>query len=90
MPWPRQESHAGYLGWRGADQASDEEKAMFKRGAGQDEVWEGLVTDKKRSSPDGQNMFHRVMVPISDGRVGGRAPRSPTVDLQSCGNVGGR
>jgi hypothetical protein len=42
---------------------------MFRRGAGQDETWEGLVTDKKRSSPDGQNMYHRVMVTISDGSV---------------------
>lgn len=42
---------------------------MFKRGANSDEAWEGVVTDKKRSSPDGQNMYHRVMVALSDGGV---------------------
>jgi hypothetical protein len=42
---------------------------MFKRGAGKDEAWEGLVTDKKRASYDGQNMYHRVMVTLADGSV---------------------
>ena len=48
---------------------NDEEEAMFERGAGKDEAWEGLVTDKKRTSYDGQNMYHRVMVTIADGSV---------------------
>jgi hypothetical protein len=50
---------------------------MFKRGAGKDEAWQGLVTDKKqglvtdkkRASYDGQNMYHRVMVTLADGSV---------------------
>ena len=42
---------------------------MFKRGAGKDDAWEGVVTDKKRSSPDGQNMYHRVTVTLSDGTL---------------------
>lgn len=33
------------------------------------EAWEGVVTDKKRSSPDGQNMYHRVVVRLSDASV---------------------
>ena len=42
---------------------------MFRRGLDKDDAWEGVVTDKKRSSPDGQNMFHRVVVALSDGSV---------------------
>ena len=42
---------------------------MFKRGGTRDEAWKGVVTDKKRSSPDGQNMYHRLAVTLSDGTV---------------------
>jgi hypothetical protein len=42
---------------------------MFKRGATRDETWEGVVTDKKRSSPDGQNMYHQLAVTLGDGMV---------------------
>jgi len=42
---------------------------MFKRGGTRDEAWEGVVTDKKRSSPDGQNMYHRLAVTFGDGTV---------------------
>ncbi|GLZ77764.1 hypothetical protein Afil01_25710 [Actinorhabdospora filicis] len=38
---------------------------MFGRGKA--EAWEGVVTEKKRSSPDGQNMYHRVTVELPDG-----------------------
>ena len=53
----------------GVNRAGDEEGAVFKRGAGRDEAWEGLVTDKKRTSSDGQNMYHRVMITLADGGV---------------------
>ena len=42
---------------------------MFKRRQARDEAWEGVVTGKKRSSPDGQNMYHRVSVTLKDGTV---------------------
>jgi hypothetical protein len=42
---------------------------MFKRRQARDEAWEGSVTGKKRSSPDGQNMYHRVSVTLGDGTV---------------------
>jgi hypothetical protein len=42
---------------------------MFKRGATRDQTWEGVVTDKKRSSPDGQNMYHQLAVTLGDGTV---------------------
>ena len=42
---------------------------MFKRGLGKSDAWEGVVTDKERSSPDGQNMYHHVVVTLSDGTV---------------------
>jgi len=42
---------------------------MFKRGLAKNDAWEGVVTDKRRSSPDGQNMYHRVVVTLSDGNV---------------------
>ena len=42
---------------------------MFRRGLDKNDSWEGVVTDKKRSSPDGQNMYHRVVVTLSDGNV---------------------
>ena len=42
---------------------------MFKRVTTRDESWEGVVTDKKRSSPDGQNMYHRLAVKLGDGTV---------------------
>ena len=40
---------------------------MFKRGLSRNDAWEGVVTGKKRSSPDGQNLYHRVSVTVSDG-----------------------
>jgi len=40
---------------------------MLKRGAGRGETWEGLVTDRKRASYDGQNMYHWVIVTLADG-----------------------
>ena len=43
--------------------------AMFKRGGTRDDAWEGVVTDKKRSSPDGQNMYRRLAVTLDDGTV---------------------
>jgi hypothetical protein len=42
---------------------------MVKRGGIRDDAWEGIVTDKKRSSPDGQNMYHRLAVTLGDGTV---------------------
>jgi hypothetical protein len=42
---------------------------MVKRGGTRDDAWEGIVTDKKRSSPDGQNMAHRLAVTLGDGTV---------------------
>ena len=39
---------------------------MFKRGSSKGDAWEGVVADKKRSSPDGQNMYHRVIITLSD------------------------
>lgn len=42
---------------------------MFRRGLDKSDSWEGVVTDKERSSPDGQNMYHRVDVTLSDGTV---------------------
>ena len=42
---------------------------VFKRGGTRDEAWEGVVTGKKRSSPDGQNMYHRLAVTLGDGTV---------------------
>jgi hypothetical protein len=47
--------------------AASEEDAMFKRGRSRNDAWEGVVTSKKRSSPDGQNMYHRITVTLSDG-----------------------
>jgi hypothetical protein len=49
---------------------------MFKRGLAKQDAWEGVVTDKRRSSPDGQNMYHRVVVTLSDGNVGTNVCRS--------------
>ena len=42
---------------------------MFNHKRRREDSWEGVVTDKKRSSPDGQNMYHRVAVTLSDGSV---------------------
>lgn len=42
---------------------------MFRRGVAKDEAWEGVVTGKKRSSPDGQNMYHRIVVALDDGSI---------------------
>lgn len=40
---------------------------MFGRSKDREEAWEGVVTEKKRTSPDGQNMFHRVTVELPGG-----------------------
>ena len=42
---------------------------MFNRGLGKSDAWEGVVTDKERSSSDGQNMYHHVVVTLPDGTV---------------------
>jgi hypothetical protein len=39
-----------------------------KRAKQRAEVWKGTVTDKKRNSPDGQNMYHYVAVKLDDGQ----------------------
>ncbi|WP_329013167.1 DUF7489 domain-containing protein [Streptomyces sp. NBC_01601] len=42
---------------------------MFKsRKPGQDDAWEGVVTDKSRGMLDGANMYHFVELRLSDGR----------------------
>jgi hypothetical protein len=43
------------------------EAMLLKRGVSKDDAWEGVVTGKKRSSPDGQNMYHRITITLSDG-----------------------
>ncbi|MET7609995.1 DUF7489 domain-containing protein [Streptomyces seoulensis] len=41
---------------------------MFKsRKPGQDDAWEGTVTDKSRGMLDGSNMYHFVELRLSDG-----------------------
>ncbi|MFJ3663263.1 hypothetical protein ACIPPM_22670 [Streptomyces sp. NPDC090119] len=41
---------------------------MFKsRKPGQDDAWEGVVTDKSRGMLDGSNMYHFVELRLSDG-----------------------
>jgi hypothetical protein len=40
---------------------------MSKRGASRGDAWEGIVTGKKRSAPDGQNMTHDITVTLDDG-----------------------
>jgi hypothetical protein len=40
---------------------------MFRRGRSRNDSWEGVVPSKKRSSPDGQNMYHRITVTLTDG-----------------------
>jgi hypothetical protein len=42
---------------------------MFSHKRRREDSWEGVVTGKKRSSPDGQNMYHRIDVTLSDGSV---------------------
>ncbi|GIG66709.1 hypothetical protein Pen01_30040 [Phytomonospora endophytica] len=44
-------------------------KHMFGRGKNKNEAWTGVVAEKKRSSPDGQNMYHHVLVRTDDGQV---------------------
>jgi|GEM_PF-1776276 len=39
----------------------------FRRGITRDDVWAGLVAAKKRSSPDGQNIYHKITVAFGDG-----------------------
>lgn len=40
---------------------------MFRRGVSRNDSWQGVVTGKGRSAPDGQNMYHRIVVALSDG-----------------------
>jgi hypothetical protein len=40
---------------------------FFKRGVSEDDAWEGVVAGKKRSSPDGQNIHHKITVTLGDG-----------------------
>ncbi|MET8814336.1 hypothetical protein ABZW47_20270 [Streptomyces sp. NPDC004549] len=41
---------------------------MFtSRKSGQDDSWEGVVTDKSRGMLDGSNMYHFVQLRLSDG-----------------------
>ena len=42
---------------------------FFRRGMARDEAWDGVVTGRKRSAPDGQNMVHRITVTLSDGSI---------------------
>ncbi|MFJ4006918.1 hypothetical protein ACIPWL_26180 [Streptomyces sp. NPDC090023] len=58
---------------------------MFKsRKPGQDDAWEGVVTDKSRGMLDGSNMYHFVELRLSDGesttvRIGRRLWKSLAV-----------
>jgi hypothetical protein len=56
---------AGTLG----DEHKGQEDVMVNRGGTRDDAWEGVVADKKRSSPDGQNMYHQLAVTLGDGTV---------------------
>lgn len=40
---------------------------FFGRRVARDEAWDGVVTGRKRSSPDGQNIYHRITVTLGDG-----------------------
>ncbi|HEX6525741.1 MAG TPA: hypothetical protein VF070_37865 [Streptosporangiaceae bacterium] len=40
---------------------------MFGRRVRRNDAWQGIVISKKRGSPDGQNMYHRLVVTLSDG-----------------------
>jgi hypothetical protein len=40
---------------------------IFRRRASRDEAWDGVVTDHKRASPDGQTVVFKVTVTLSDG-----------------------
>jgi hypothetical protein len=40
---------------------------IFRRGAQRDEAWDGVVTGRKRATPDGQSMVFKVTVTLSDG-----------------------
>lgn len=42
---------------------------MFSHKRRREDSWDGVVTGKKRSSPDGQNVYHRIDVTLSDGSV---------------------
>jgi hypothetical protein len=46
---------------------ASEEDTMFRRGRSRNDAWEGVVTSKKRSSPDGQNMYRRITVTLTAG-----------------------
>jgi cell division septation protein DedD len=39
---------------------------MGRRATRRSEAWEGVVISKDRSSPDGQNMYHSVMVRLTN------------------------
>ncbi|WP_149261966.1 hypothetical protein [Actinomadura sp. K4S16] len=43
---------------------------MFRsRRVHEDEAWEGTVTAKSRSNPDGSNLYHYLKVTFTDGRT---------------------
>lgn len=69
--WDRREQERVTIG-RLADVSPSparQPEGMFKRRSSRDDTWEGVVAGKKRSSPDGQNMYHRVVVTLSDGNI---------------------
>jgi hypothetical protein len=42
---------------------------LAKRSSRRAEAWEGVVADKTRSSPDGQNMYHYVQLTLNGGQT---------------------
>jgi predicted cupin superfamily sugar epimerase len=42
---------------------------MFKNAADRLKAWEGVVTRRTRSSPDGQNMYHSLTVELTNGTI---------------------
>jgi hypothetical protein len=51
------------------------------------ESWEGEVIDLSRSSPDGQNMYHRVEVRLPDGQTKDLRVRGDTWKSLTVGDV---
>jgi hypothetical protein len=68
---------------------------MFGRRIRKNDAWEGVVIGKKRGSPDGQNMYHRLEVTLSDGsqkrlRVRGGLWKSVSVGDRLVKRAGGK
>ena len=40
---------------------------FLRRGVTRDEAWAGVVTDRKRSAPDGSTVVHTITVTLGDG-----------------------